>query len=874
MLTKIHFLVKQLKSLVVIMCLLPILVFSQLNDDFSDGNFSDDPPWSGSINKFQINSSNQLQLFSDEAGVSYLLTENKLINETEWHFWVKLSFSSSGNNNTRIYLVSDNSDLTSDLNGYFLQLGEAGSGDAIELFSQNGNEIFSVCRGTEALISGSFSIGVKVIRNNSGKWDVYVDYSGGTNYLFECSGLDNTFTTTEYFGVYCNYTISNSKKFYFDDFYIGPEIIDTIPPEIISVEVVSSNAIDVKFSETVEKQSSENPNKYIVNNGIGNPKSALLDELDFSLVHLEFENDFQNRIENILTVSNIEDLSGNVIEESEFAFSLFSAYSFDIVINEIMADPNPVVSLPDFEYLELFNRTSLPVNLNNWIICIGSSEKEISNIFIEPQGFLILGDDDAEQYLSVFGNFYGFSSFTLTNSGQIIILKNPEGKIISTVSYSEEWYKNKNKEDGGWSLEQIDPNNPCAGIDNWIACEDIGGGTPGRENSVLASNPDLLPPTLYNVNIIDKQTIKLFFTEPMDSSSLLDTEKYYIDHEIGNPIGVELFPPDYRSVILFLNKDLQENIIYSLSITDSIADCVGNTIPVSTTIDFAIPKAADSLDIVINEFLPDPKDDGVRFIEIYNRSKKILDLSNLLLASYDLFTSNLETPYAISEDGFLFFPEEYIVLCESPEIVKKQYFTSNPDAFIKMKKIPSFTNSEGVVAIANKGFQIIDLFPYSEDMQFLLLNTIEGVSLERINFDRPTNDKSNWHSAAEDVGFGTPAYENSQFRSFEQIDEQITVSPEIFSPDNDGYNDVLNIDYEFTVPGYVANILIYDARGRLIIDLIKNELLGIKGCFSWDGIDRDNAKATIGIYIIYIEIFDLEGNVKYYKKTAVLGGKL
>ena len=872
--SKIQVFIKQMKMLVVVICLLPIIVFSQLNDDFSDGNFSDDPIWTGSINKFQINSSNQLQLFSDEAGISYLSTENLLIDETEWHFWVKLSFSPSGNNMARIYFVSDNSDLTSELNGYFLQLGEAGTDDAIELFRQNGNEIFSVCRSNNALISNSFSIGVKVIRNNTGKWDVYVDYSGGTNYLFECSGLDNTFTTTNFFGVYCKYTISNSKKFYFDDFYIGSEIFDTISPEIILVEVVSSNAIDVKFSESIEKQTSENQDNYFINNEIGNPKSVLLNEFDLSLVHLEFENEFQNRIENILTVTNIEDLSGNKIEETDFAFSLFSAYSFDIVINEIMADPNPIVSLPDFEYLELLNRTSLPVNLNNWILCIGSSEKEIADVIIEPQGFLILGDDDAAQYLSVFGNFYGFSSFTLTNSGQTIILKNPEGKIISTVSYSEEWYKNKNKENGGWSLEQIDPDNPCAGVDNWIACEDIGGGTPGRENSVLSSNPDLLPPDLYNVNIIDSQKIKLFFTEPMDSVSLLNTERYYIDHEIGNPIGMELFPPDYRSVILFLNKDLQENIIYSLSIADSLTDCVGNIIPINTSILFAIPKAADSLDIVINEFLPDPKDDGVRFIEIYNRSEKIIDLSSLLLASYDLFTSNIETPYAISEDGFLFFPGEYFVLSESPEIVQQQYFTSNPDAFIKMKKMPSFTNSEGVVAITNKGFQIIDLFPYSEDMQFPLLNSTEGVSLERLNFDRPTNDRSNWHSAAEDVGFGTPAYENSQFRSFEQIDEQITVSPEIFSPDNDGYNDVLNINYEFNAPGYVANILIYDARGRLIINLVKNELLGTKGCFSWDGIDRDNAKAVIGIYIIYIEIFDLDGNVKYYKKTAVLGGKL
>ena len=56
--------------------------------------------------------------------------------------------------------------------------------------------------------------------------------------------------------------------------------------------------------------------------------------------------------------------------------------------------------------------------------------------------------------------------------------------------------------------------------------------------------------------------------------------------------------------------------------------------------------------------------------------------------------------------------------------------------------------------------------------------------------------------------------------------------------------------------------------------LIRNELLGIKGTFSWDGINEEREKARIGIYIIFFEVFDLKGNVKHYKKTCVLGGKL
>jgi hypothetical protein len=56
--------------------------------------------------------------------------------------------------------------------------------------------------------------------------------------------------------------------------------------------------------------------------------------------------------------------------------------------------------------------------------------------------------------------------------------------------------------------------------------------------------------------------------------------------------------------------------------------------------------------------------------------------------------------------------------------------------------------------------------------------------------------------------------------------------------------------------------------------LVNNELLGTEGTISWDGFTDDNQKANIGIYIIFIEVFDVDGKVKNYKETAVLGGNL
>jgi hypothetical protein len=191
-----------------------------------------------------------------------------------------------------------------------------------------------------------------------------------------------------------------------------------------------------------------------------------------------------------------------------------------------------------------------------------------------------------------------------------------------------------------------------------------------------------------------------------------------------------------------------------------------------------------------------------------------------------------------------------------------------------MESLPAMNNEDGTIALAHKNGGVLDWFAYNASMQFALLNSVDGVSLERISASRPTNDASNWHSAAETVGFATPSYQNSQTSGELTGGNPLALSPEIFSPDNDANNDFLNIAYSFDSPGYIVNITVYDASGRLTRNLVNNEMCGISGAFSWDGLTNGRQKAPIGYYLIYTEIFDLGGNVKHYKNTTVLGGKL
>jgi flagellar hook assembly protein FlgD len=72
----------------------------------------------------------------------------------------------------------------------------------------------------------------------------------------------------------------------------------------------------------------------------------------------------------------------------------------------------------------------------------------------------------------------------------------------------------------------------------------------------------------------------------------------------------------------------------------------------------------------------------------------------------------------------------------------------------------------------------------------------------------------------------------------------------------------------------VANITIYDAAGRPVRSLVRNGTLGLKGYWNWDGLDDKGNKLPVGTYIVYSELFNLQGRKERMKNTVVLARKL
>jgi hypothetical protein len=274
---------------------------------------------------------------------------------------------------------------------------------------------------------------------------------------------------------------------------------------------------------------------------------------------------------------------------------------------------------------------------------------------------------------------------------------------------------------------------------------------------------------------------------------------------------------------------------------------------------------------VINEILFNPLPMGTEYVEIYNRSSKIIDLARISIANRNSnnVISNIK---ALTTENWLLFPKEFMALTADPIAVKSQYITTNPDAFLKLNSLPSFPNDKGNVIILNSQGNIVDAVKYTEKWHFALIQNTKGVALERIDYEAASVE-SNFHSAATSAGYGTPGYKNSQFRLMEELRGDISVTPEVFSPDNDGVDDFITIDYNFPSPGYVANITIFDASGRPVRLLQKNSLNGVKGNYRWDGLDDKQRKLPQGIYIVYTDIFNRDGKRKVFKNTVVLARK-
>lgn len=548
---------------------------------------------------------------------------------------------------------------------------------------------------------------------------------------------------------------------------------------------------------------------------------------------------------------------------------------YQIIITEIMADPYPPAGLPDAEYIELYNRGESDISLSGCRLVLGNKQKSMSAVIIESHACLIVCDAEDEHLFSLQGKTLPIEKMPpIVNSGMVITIKSASGKIIHSVEFTDHWFRSAEKAEGGWSLEMIDLNNFCGRADNWRESTDPCGGTPGSPNSVSAINSDKLKPKLLRATLNADSSVMLHFSESMDSTSMTGLSQYSASHSLLQPVRIDPAGPLYRSASLAFGNHLFPYITYSVTVMHTLQDCVGNKLDFNASTDFALPQTADSFDVILNEILFDAPDGISEFIELYNRSNKVIDLAQFSIALLDMENDSITRQIPLKTNSFLLFPGHCVAITCDADHMTDFLNLLDYSSIAEYTALFTLPDKEGEIVLLGNSSQTIDKFHYSSHMHSEFLSETEGISLERISVDEPTNEANNWYSAASTAGFATPGYENSQASVPATESDNITLAPVVFSPDGDGTDDAAVLSLISGDAGFIANICIYDAQGTKIKTLASGALLGTETVMVWDGSRNDNTLADMGIYVIYIELFNQKGTVKKYRKVITLARKL
>jgi len=456
---------------------------------------------------------------------------------------------------------------------------------------------------------------------------------------------------------------------------------------------------------------------------------------------------------------------------------VYSPERYDILISEVMADPDPVVGLPGYEYVELFNRTGEDISLEGWTVTAGSNTKTLPSVVLPSGGYLVLTHiegvtqfPDTIAAVGVFTNIY-----SITNDASELALIHPGGDTIDRVSYSLSMHTDAGKTNGGWALERDSLSQPQ--LSEWHSSLDVLGGTPGRPNSVATQASE----------------------DPGE-----------------DPSGA----------------------LYQ-----------------------ALPN-----DVVINEIMADPDPvlglPAYEYVELFNRTDTLISLTNW---SFSMGTTVKIFPACTIPAG------GYLLLAHADAKALLEPFGSTIALFTSKT---SLVNDGQTLVLKDASGTEISSVTYAKSWYGSTSKDDGGWSLEQKDASVISGGAANWQASV-DVTGGTPGRRNSLTQTTPDDPGMVqqfsfSMSSDVFSPNQDGYQDQLEALYRCEKTGYSVEASVFNLLGQRIKWLKQNEEVGLEGVISWDGMNDNGILVSVGAYILYVRFYHPDGTIREFKWPCVL----
>ena len=560
---------------------------------------------------------------------------------------------------------------------------------------------------------------------------------------------------------------------------------------------------------------------------------------------------------------------------------LFSQIPNKVIFSEIMFNPQS----GNNEFIELYNpSTNDTVDLKNFRIKYYNSQPNniISAGFgtkLLPKSYAVIFQNDYDLlggiYNSIFKegslilkikeNFFGSSGMANTVDRPLWLL-NAFGDTLDYYLYSA-------NNDKGISDEKI--NMFHIGLDSNWKNSLVQNGTPGFLNSVSPRESDLIlkdiifnPPAPVSMQNVEVQLLVLnngiyeetFYCEVFEDTDLDSLPNNLVTSTENLKISAG------KSLIISLNYLIEsiqkQSAFYARIICKEDQDNSNNSFYKIVPIGFTFGS------VIINEIMYEPDIDNCEFIEFFNNTGKLININGWKIVDEkqnEYILSNLE----------MFIPSNsYFVLGADSIMINKYSLQDYP--YKKILGIASLglTNNGKLIILKDLYGNTIDSVCYNPDWHNKNYVSTKNISLERINTRINGNDSFNWSSSVSSTG-ATPSKQNSIFSINKNTMAKISISPNPFSPDNDGFEDFSIINYSLAQNISQIRVKIFDSRGRLVRTLLNNQPSGSNGSIIFNGLDDEGNPLRIGIYIVFLEAINSKlGTIETLKKAIVVARKL
>ncbi len=478
------------------------------------------------------------------------------------------------------------------------------------------------------------------------------------------------------------------------------------------------------------------------------------------------------------------------------------------------------------EFVEIYNTSNIPVSVAAWEIADKFSIDQLTgdDLLVPAFGYAVIlegdYDDIAYQFLipeettllyvddSSIGNGLG-------NTSDSLFLINASGVIISQMGWNT-------TVDELHSLEKVVLDYGDI-PQNWRQSLSEPG-TPGFENSVASQEIDL---GIIHVNVLPEYPHK-FENYQLEiilcNNGLFETTGNLLINQIEiSEFNINPFDT------LFMVID-QTGLSSGIHPQEIIIVTTEDFNPENDQFLFDVKVNYEYGDLLINEIMYDPITGDPEWVELFNFSNADLDIFNWQINDdEELQSESIQLNLFVLSSGYA--------------VISKD---SSESEFVYYGKFPGLNNTEDDIYLFDFTGTMIDHVHYNSDW-----GGGNGFSLERITHFLDSNESNNWGTSV-DLSGSTPLEQNSLFIETIETQGTISLSPNPFSPDDDGYEDELIIGYSLPFTQSYLTMKIFDSSGRELITLIPGEAVSQDGVVRWNGRFENNTKARIGQYILYV----------------------